>query len=54
MLNVLSHAFRRPGNAVLDTQSVGEHWVVRYTEVALAGSCPPSCTHDQTIFDVNV
>jgi len=27
----------------------GERSVVRYTEVALAGGCPPSGTHDQLI-----
>ena len=50
----LGHALARPGNAILDVQSVGEHWVVHYMDLALVGGCPPSGTHDQPIVDVDV
>jgi len=54
MLKRLSHAFARPGNAVLYARSVGQHWVVRRAELALAGGCPPSGAHGQPIVDVDV
>jgi len=50
----LGHALARPRNANLDVQSVGEHCVVHYIELALAGGCPPPGTHDQPIVDVDV
>jgi len=50
----LGYVLARPGNAILDVQSVGEHWVVHFIELALAGGCLPSGTHDQPIADVDV
>jgi len=50
----LGHALALPGNGIVDVQSVGEHWVVNNIELALAGGCPPSGTHDQPIVDVDV
>jgi len=50
----LSHALIRSGNAVLVAWSAREHWVIRYTKLALVGGCPPTGTHDQTIVDVYV
>jgi len=50
----LGHVLARPGNAILEVQSIGEHWVVHYIELALAGGCLPSGTHDQPIIDVDV
>jgi len=50
----LSHALIRSGNAVLVAWSAREHWVIRYTKLALVGGCPPTGTHDQPIVDVYV
>jgi len=50
----LGHVSTRPGNAIVYVQSVGEHWVVHCMELALAGGCLPSGTHDQPIVDVDV
>ena len=54
MLNALKSRFRTSRKRSLDAQSVGEHWVVRYISLALAGRCPPSGTHDQPIVNVDV
>jgi len=51
---LFGHALARPGSAILDVRSVGEHWVVHYAELALAGGCALFGTHDQPIEDVDV